>query len=96
MLKRYLLLMVPVLFAGTIGAGLPVITSAKASECNSGEKIDGSSVGSARAKLEKAGFHSVRDMKKGCDNFWHGTVIRDGQTVHVVLSPQGQAMIEGN
>jgi hypothetical protein len=90
------MLAVPVLFAIALGGDLRIVTAANASECSAGEKIDGSSAESARMKMQKAGFPAVRGLKKGCDNFWHGSMLRDGQTVHVVLSPQGQVMVEGN
>jgi len=67
-----------------------------ASECTADEKIDGSSAEAAKKKMEAAGFHQIRDLQKGCDNFWHGTADKDGAPVNVVLSPQGQIMIEGN
>jgi len=96
MYKKYTLSALPMLFAAALSGGLALTVPAQASECQPGERIDGSSAESARVKMEKAGFHSVRDLKKGCDNFWHGSTVRDGQMVHVVLSPQGRVMIEGN
>lgn len=66
-----------------------------ASSCEPTDKIDGSTVETARKKIEKAGYSQVRSLKKGCDNFWHGTAVRDGKTVNVALSPQGTVMAEG-
>ena len=42
--------------------------------------------------MESAGFHQVRDLKKGCDNFWHGMAVKDGSQSHVALTPQGIAV----
>ena len=50
----------------------------------------------ARKKIEAAGFQTIHDLSKGCDNFWHGQAAKDGKPVNVVLSPQGQVTIEGN
>lgn len=76
-------------------AGLPP-SVAWASPCEPTDKIDGSTVETARQKIEKAGYRQVRNLKKGCDNFWHGTAVKDGKTVNVVLSPQGSVMEEGD
>jgi hypothetical protein len=75
---------------------LQISAPADASECLGGEKIDGSTIQSARLKMKKAGFENIRDLKKGCDNFWHGWALKDGKVVHIALSPQGLVMVEGN
>jgi len=76
------------------------VVSASAEErppgCAPGERIDGSSIETARGKIEKAGYRRVGNLKKGCDNFWHGTATQDGQTIHIVLTPKGQVIVEGN
>ena len=73
-----------------------LIPSAQASGCEATDRIDNSTVDSAKNKLERAGFNEVRELKKSCDNFWHGTAVKDGVRVNVALSPQGEAMTEGN
>lgn len=83
-----------VLLAGA--AGPRFVRGAQASECSAADRIDGSSADMARRKMEKAGFSQVRDLKKGCDNFWHGNATKDGAAVNVVLSPQGNVMVEGD
>lgn len=65
-----------------------------AASCDPTDKIDGSTVETARQKIEKAGYRQVRNLKKGCDNFWHGTAVMDGKVVNIVLSPQGIVMVE--
>lgn len=66
-----------------------------AGQCEATDKIDGSTVATARQKIEKMGYHQVRALKKGCDNFWHGTAVKDGKVVNIVLSPQGIVMTDG-
>lgn len=80
----------------SLGVGTPIALAAEPSECVAGEKIDGSTVDTARTKIEKAGFQKIEGLKKGCDNFWHGQALQNGLPVNVVLSPQGQVMTEGN
>ena len=38
----------------------------------------------------------VRGLKKGCDNFWHGLASKDGREAGVVLTAQGQVMLDGD
>jgi|LakMenEpi03Aug12_release.lakeMendotaPanAssembly.Ray.scaffolds.fasta_scaffold3893863_1 hypothetical protein len=64
--------------------------------CDPGDRIDGSSTESAREKLNKAGFTQVTQLKKACDNFWHSRAMKDGKPVNVLLTPTGQAVIEGD
>lgn len=86
-------LVAAVLVLGSVG---PLPSAAWASPCEAGDKIDGSSVETARQKIEKAGYRQVRNLKKGCDNFWHGTAVKDGKTVNIVLSVQGSVTVEGD
>jgi hypothetical protein len=65
-------------------------------ECSSGDRIDGSTAAEAKQQIEAAGYEQVRVLKKGCDNYWHGTARKDGAAVNVVLSPQGEVVIEGS
>lgn len=62
--------------------------------CHFGEVVDGSTADDARSKIEAAGFAEVRDLKKSCDNFWHGKAMLSGRAVNVVLSPGGKVMLE--
>lgn len=62
--------------------------------CSPNDRIDGSTADQARRKIEAAGYEQVRDLKKGCDNFWHGQATKDGAAVNVVLSPDGKVMTE--
>ena len=79
------------------GPGSRIVSVARASsECSASDKIDSSTAAAATKKMESAGFHQVRDLKKGCDNFWHGVALKDGSETHVGLTPQGQVRSEGN
>ena len=79
-----------------LGSAGSLPSAALASSCEAIDKIDGSSVETARRKIEKAGYSRVRDLKKGCDNFWHGKAVKDGKTINIVLSAQGTVMVEGD
>jgi len=84
------------LIIGGASAELRMATVARASGCEAGDKIDGSTAAQAKAKIERAGFHQVRNLQKSCDNFWHGSAVKDGNESNVVLTPQGQVMREGD
>ncbi|MGE5203666.1 MAG: hypothetical protein ACM3O6_16535 [Acidobacteriota bacterium] len=64
--------------------------------CSPNDRIDSSSAGSAAQKMQAAGFRDVHDLKKGCDNYWHGIATQNGMSVRVVLAPQGTVMRENN
>jgi len=76
--------------------GRPAISAAQTSNCDVSDKIDASSAITARTQIENAGFRQLHDLEKGCDNFWHGKAEKDGVAVNVVLTPQGNVMVEGN
>jgi hypothetical protein len=71
------------------------LTSAQA-HCAMGERIDGSTADQAKRRMEGASFTHVRDLKKGCDNVWHGLAMKDGGSVRVAAQPQGQVIQEGD
>jgi hypothetical protein len=79
------------LAAGVDGAVHPAQAA-----CLAGAKIDKSTAAEAKAKIQKAGFSQIKDLKKGCDNYWHGVAKKDGNETHVVLSPKGTVMTEGD
>jgi hypothetical protein len=78
------------------GAGFQTVSVARASGCVAGEKIDGSSAAGATAKMQRAGFQKVHELKKGCDNYWHGVAMKGGVESHVRLTPQGEVTREGD
>ena len=64
--------------------------------CSPNDKIDKSTAAAAKKAFEAAGYQQVRVLKKGCDNYWHGTARKDGAAVNVVLSPDGHVYTEGS
>ncbi len=64
--------------------------------CDAGTKVDGSTAETATKKLQAAEFRQIRDLKKGCDSFWHATATKNGIASKVSLSPQGVVTVEGN
>ena len=77
-------------------APIPQTTRGAHAECQTEDKIDGSTAADAQKKIEAAGYRKVTGLKKSCDNFWHGKAEKDGREVRVVLSPQGQILPEGD
>ncbi|MCK6451498.1 MAG: PepSY domain-containing protein [Alphaproteobacteria bacterium] len=85
-----------VLLAALIGfepAGLSSPAWAQGA-CDPGDRPDNTTATDARRKLEAAGYRQARDLKKGCDNVWHGKAVKDGRPVNVALSPRGEIFIE--
>lgn len=87
-------------FALVVGVAFTVgsVTNAGSAyaACDPGVVIDKSTAADARKKIEAAGYRKVSNLRKGCDNYWHGSAEKDGKPVFVVLSPQGEVMEEGN
>ncbi len=82
------------IFAAALTLAFAVSQSASAA-CSAGDRIDGTTADYAKGKFEAAGYAQVRDLKKGCDNFWHGKAIKDGVDINVLLTPDGEVMQEG-
>jgi len=68
----------------------------QAAGCDASDRIDGSTARGAQKKMEQAGYLKIHGLAKGCDNYWHGQADKGGSAVNIVLSPQGNVMIEGN
>ncbi len=71
------------------------VVSPALAACMAGDHIDSSTAPQAIKKMEQAGYTKARDLKKGCDNYWHAVALRNGKKVEIVLSPQGKVMLEG-
>ncbi len=66
-------------------------------QCDPGTKLDRTTATDARKKMEAAGYRQVKDLKKGCDNAWHGRAInKQGAPVDVMITPQGEVLLETN
>ena len=63
-----------------------------ANNCQFGEHIDGSTMADAKRRFAAAGYSDVRDLRKGCDNVWHGISARG----NVALEPGGQIFQESD
>lgn len=92
-----------VLAAGLIASGtlftataLTVPAMPAFAACDPGTKIDKSTVNVARTVIQRAGYSKVQDLKKGCDNYWHGIAKKNGVETHVLMTPDGQVMTEGD
>jgi len=80
-------------FAAGSQAAAPILLA----DCEAGVKIDGTTVEQTKKRIEAAGYTQVKDLKKGCDNVWHGTAVnKDGVGGNVMVTPQGEVMPEGN
>jgi hypothetical protein len=64
--------------------------------CDPGTHIDKTTVEQIRDKLIKAGYKNPLHLRKGCDNAWHGTAIRNGQQINVAVTPDGHIVQEGD
>ncbi len=93
---RFFLLAACVAVAAAVPVSRPVLAQQMRNNCAPEDKIDRSTLPQARQKIEAAGYTQVKNLLKGCDNYWHGVAMKGGQEVHVVLSPQGQVMQEGD
>ena len=80
-------------------AAAPVLSASAQqtqNNCAPDDKLDSSTMAQAKKKMEAAGYTQVKDLMKGCDNYWHGIAMKGGSEVRIVLSPQGQVMQEGD
>jgi hypothetical protein len=82
-------------FAFAIGPSLGVNGSAQAA-CGPQDVIDSTTVAETKKKIEAAGYTDPTDLRKGCDNFWHASALKDGNKVLLVVTPTGEVIKEGN
>ncbi len=74
---------------------VPLISIAQAA-CNPGTRLDKTTVEQIRDRLSKAGYRNLANLRKGCDNSWHGTAMKDGEQVNVAVTTDGHVVIEGD
>jgi hypothetical protein len=80
-------------FAVAPGAGL---TGSARAACGPQDVIDTTTVAETKKKIEAAGYTQPTDLRKGCDNFWHASALKDGNKVLLVVTPTGEVIEEGN
>lgn len=91
MRKALLVFVFATVFTGSLG-----IADSVRAACDTGTKIDKTTVEETRKKIEAAGYRQVHDFRKGCDNYWHAAATKDGKPINVVVSPEGEVMTEGD
>jgi len=82
--------------AGAIAAGMLLAAVPAMAACDPGDKPDNTTAADTKKRLEAAGYRQASDLKKGCDNVWHGRAVKDGAPVSVMVTPQGQILLETN
>ncbi|MCJ2072769.1 hypothetical protein MKK75_28925 [Methylobacterium sp. J-030] len=50
--------------------------------------------GEVRRRLEKAGYHEVKDLKKDGDGIWHGSAMDDGKPTSIGLDFKGNVAVQ--
>lgn len=64
--------------------------------CHYGEVVDGTTADDAKRRIEAAGYTNVINLKKSCDNFWHGRASMNGVATNVLVTPDGRVRPEGD
>jgi len=64
--------------------------------CEPGTRLDKTTVEQIRDRLIKAGYKKPANLRKGCDNAWHGTAMKDGERINVAVTADGHVVIEGD
>ena len=70
------------------------LTGAAHAACEPGDRINSSTSDWAARQAQAADYTQVRMERKGCDNYWHGTAMKDGQPARFVVSPEGEVLPE--
>lgn len=63
--------------------------TAGGTNCPNGEIMDGSTAEQTRQRIEAVGYTDVTILEKGCDNVWHATGIKGGESRNLIVSPDG-------
>lgn len=75
--------------------GSSLISIAQAA-CDPGTHLDNTTVEQIRDRLLKAGYKDPTHLRKGCDNAWHGTAMKDGTQINVAVTADGHVVEEGD
>jgi hypothetical protein len=62
--------------------------------CPPDARLDGTTADWAIKHILAGGYQGPRNLRKGCDNYWHADALKDGNIVHVVVTPQGELLTE--
>ncbi len=76
-----------------IGPSVSLKGSALAA-CGPRDVIDNTTAAETKQKIEAAGYTAPTDLRKGCDNFWHASALKDGNKVLLVVTPAGEVIEE--
>lgn len=74
---------------------IPLIAVAQAA-CDPGTRIDKTTVEQIRDRLVKAGYRNPLHLRKGCDNAWHSTAVKEGLQIDVAVTADGHIVQEGD
>ena len=99
-MKARLVLIATFAVIGALAAAQPQtgfhpIAPARA-ECAPGTHIDKTTVEQIRDRLTKAGYKNPLHLRKGCDNTWHGTAMKNGQQINIAVTADGHIVEEGD
>jgi hypothetical protein len=72
-----------------------LIGSASAA-CGPQDVLDNTTVAETKQKIEAAGYSEPTELRKGCDNFWHASALKNGNKVLLVVTPTGEVIEEGD
>ncbi len=81
-------------FVAVLGWNVHLTPAPAYAACDPQDKVDHTTVEDTRKKVLAAGYQKPTNFRKGCDSYWHLDALKDGQTVHVVVSPAGEVMTE--
>jgi hypothetical protein len=76
--------------SAAIAAGINAAAHRFQDTCAANTQLDRSTVEQARDRIAAAGYSEVDELKKGCDNYWHASAVRNGRQLLVLMSPDGQ------
>jgi hypothetical protein len=97
-MRHKLLLPATIAVAGFLAfapENIRLISVARAA-CDPGTPLDKTTAEQIRERLIKAGYQDPSHLRKGCDNTWHGAVLKDGQPINVAVTPEGRIVQEGD